>query len=46
MSLDQKYPNIANWIASGCIEIGNCDYYTDASARVMDEGGTIHMGNG
>lgn len=39
MNLDQKYHNITNCIADGCIEIGRCDEYTDSTARVMDEGG-------
>ncbi|MEM7129022.1 MAG: hypothetical protein AAF702_22000 [Chloroflexota bacterium] len=41
MNLEKKYPNIANWIASGCIELGQCDAYTDVTARVMDEGGVV-----
>lgn len=41
MNLDQKYPNIANWTGSGCIEIGCCDEYTDTTARVVDEGGVV-----
>ena len=35
-SLDEKYPNIRKWLAYGCIEIGNCDYYTNSTARVVD----------
>lgn len=38
MSLDEKYPNIVNWIADGIIEIGN-DGYSESTARVIDEGG-------
>ncbi|MBV7329093.1 hypothetical protein KFU94_12725 [Chloroflexi bacterium TSY] len=41
MNLDQKYRNITNWMADGCIEIGRCDDYTDSTARVMDEGGVV-----
>lgn len=41
MSLDEKYSNIANWTVDGCIEIGNCDEYTGATARAFDMGGTI-----
>lgn len=42
MTIDQKYHNIAMWVADGCIEIGYCDDgYSNVSARAMDEGGTI-----
>jgi len=38
MNLDEKYPNISNWIANGCIHIGDCDYYTGNTVSVIDEG--------
>ena len=41
MNLEQKYPNISNWMANGCIELGYCDDYTGSTARVTDGGGTI-----
>jgi len=34
-SIDEKYPNIRKWLAYGCVEIGNCDYYTNSKARVV-----------
>lgn len=41
MNLEQKYPNISNWIADGCVELRRIDYYTRATALVTDEGGTV-----
>ena len=41
MSLDKRYPNISNWLAKGYIELGQSDYYTAATAKVLDEGGVV-----
>ena len=40
MNLDEKYRNIANWIADGYIEIGSNDY-DSTTARAGDEGGVV-----
>lgn len=39
----EKYPNIANWIKGGWIEIGR-DGFSTSMIRVLDEGGTIWEG--
>ncbi|MEM7539638.1 MAG: hypothetical protein AAF639_46210 [Chloroflexota bacterium] len=41
MELERKYWNITNWIANGHIELGQSDYHSDATARVVDDGGVI-----
>jgi len=41
MTLDEKYPNIADWIHGyGWIELGENDY-SRSMIRVLDEGGMI-----
>lgn len=39
----KKYPNIADWVADGTIEIGRAEW-GHALIRVYDEGGTIWEG--
>ena len=39
----QKYPNIADWVADGVIEIGRAEW-GHSFINVYDEGGTIWEG--
>ena len=41
--VEEKYPNICNWLADGLIEIGY-DSNTESFIRVIDEGGVIFEG--
>ncbi|MCO5186334.1 MAG: hypothetical protein M9941_16055 [Anaerolineae bacterium] len=41
MKIDEKYRNIANWVADACVEIGFCDEYTGVTARAVDMGGVV-----
>lgn len=44
MNMDEKYPNIAEWVFGGArIEIGNDDN-TPVLARAIDEGGVAWEG--
>lgn len=38
-----KYPNIAEWVEDGILEIG-CGEYGDSFIRVLDEGGVVWEG--
>jgi len=42
-SFSQKYPNIADWVQDGWIEIGRSEY-TTSKIRVLDEGGLVWEG--
>jgi SWIM zinc finger len=42
-SFSQKYPNIADWVQDGWIEIGRGEY-TTSTIRVLDEGGLVWEG--
>ena len=40
MSLEEKYPFIASWVADGQIQIGQADSY-EPMATIIDTGGTV-----
>lgn len=39
-TFDEQYPNVANWVYGGWIEIGQDDY-SRSFIRVLDEGGLV-----
>ena len=39
----RKYPNIADWVEDGTIEIGHAQW-GDSFIRIMDEGGVVWEG--
>lgn len=43
MTFDKQYPNIANWVQDGWIEIGQDDY-SRSFVRVLDIGGMVWEG--
>lgn len=38
-----KYPNIADWVEGGVLEIGRCEY-GNSFIRAIDEGGMVWEG--
>lgn len=43
-SFEKKYPNVADWVVDGWVEIGSCDW-TKSFIRILDEGGMLWEGN-